>query len=160
MNTMIFIAPLLLGVLGNVFYNIVGKSMPEKVNPFISLAVTYCVALLMCVGLFFATSGEKSFYAAASEANWTSYALGVCIVFTDLSLVLLFRASWDISIGSLIANIACSVIVSLIGVAAFGESMTATKLIGILLCAAGLYVINSPEKSPNRIGDSTDAART
>lgn len=160
MNTLIFIAPLLLGIVGNVFYNIVGKSTPEKINPFISLAATYFVALLICLGLFFVTSGEKSFLAAAAVADWTSYSLGICIVFTDLSLILLFRANWDISIGSLIANIACSVIVSVIGVAAFGESMTLTKLVGILLCLAGLYVINAPEKSPNRIGDSADTART
>lgn len=116
MSFLVYISPLLLGVLGNVLYNVVGKSTPKKINPFFSLAATYCVALVVCVILFFVTSRGGSIIAAASEANWTSYCLGVCIVFTDLSLILLFRAGWDISIGSLIANIACSVIVVIIGV--------------------------------------------
>lgn len=146
MNFFVFISPLLLGILGNVFYNIVGKSTPEKVNPFVSLAVTYCAALLICIVLFFMTNRGASLFEAAAEANWTSYSLGVCIVFADLSLILLFRAGWDISIGSLIANIACSVIVVIIGVTVFGESLTMMKVAGVIVCAVGLYIINSPEK--------------
>ena len=146
MEFYIFAAPLALGVLGNVFYNVVVKSTPEKLNPFISLAATYCVALLVCVTLFFVTSQDKNILAAAAEANWTSYCLGVCIVFTDLALILLFRAGWDISIGSLIANIACSAIVVIIGVLAFGESLTLMKIAGVASCAVGLYIINAPEK--------------
>lgn len=55
MGFLIFISPLLLGILGNVFYNVVGKSTPEKINPFVSLAVTYCMALLVCIALFLLT---------------------------------------------------------------------------------------------------------
>ncbi len=147
MSFLAYISPLLLGILGNVLYNVVGKSTPEKINPFFSLTVTYCVALISCVILFFITSHGGNIFAAASKANWASYCLGGCIVFTDLSLILLFRAGWDISVGSLIANIACSVIVVIIGVLVFKESLTLAKLFGVITCAVGLYVINAPEKS-------------
>ena len=73
MSFLVYISPLLLGVLGNVLYNVVGKSTPKKINPFFSLAATYCVALVVCVILFFVTSRGGSIIAAASEANWTSY---------------------------------------------------------------------------------------
>ena len=150
MSFLIFISPLLLGILGNVFYNVVGKSTPEKINPFVSLAVTYCMAFLVCIALFLMTSREKNLLAAAAEANWTSYCLGVCIVFADLSLILLFSAVWDISLVSLIANIACSVIVVIIGVCFFGENITAMKITGVIVCAVGLYIINSPEKAARK----------
>lgn len=150
MDFLIFISPLLLGILGNVFYNVVGKSTPEKINPFVSLAATYCMALLACLVLFFLTNKNKNLFAAVAKANWTSYCLGVCIVFADLSLILLFRAGWDISIGSLIANIACSVIVVFIGVCFFGESLTVMKISGVIACAVGLYIINSPEKATKK----------
>ena len=147
MSFIVFMSPLLLGILGNVFYNVVVKSTPEKINPFVSLAVTYTMALLVCIVLFFLTNRDRNLFATAAEANWTSYCLGVCIVFADLSLILLFRAGWDISIGSLIANIACSVIVVIVGVCFFGESLTARKIAGIIACAVGLYIINSPEET-------------
>ncbi|MEG1190745.1 MAG: hypothetical protein RRY04_07805 [Oscillospiraceae bacterium] len=150
MKFLIYISPLLLGVLGNVFYNVVGKSTPKKINPFFSLSATYCVALLVCVALFFISPGDKNIFAAAAKANWTSYCLGACIIFTDLSLILLFRVGWDISIGSLLANIVCSVIVVFIGVSFFGENFTLMKFCGIITCTAGLYVINSPEKSARK----------
>ena len=47
-------------------------------------------------------------FAAFVSANWASYFLGITIVFIDLSLILLYRAGWDVSIGTLIANIGVS----------------------------------------------------
>ena len=157
MKFFLYISPLLFGILGNVFYNVVGKSTPKKINPFFSLSATYCVAWIVCALLFFVTSRGGSIVVAAAEANWTSYCLGVCIVFTDLSLILLFRAGWDISIGSLIANIACSVIVVILGVAVFGESLTLMKVCGVIACAVGLYVINAPDKNPKDVCNGAPA---
>ena len=67
-------------------------------------------------------------------------------MFIDLSLILLYRAGWDVSIGTLIANIGVSLVSVIIGVACFGEAMTAMKAVGIIVCIAGLYVVNAPEK--------------
>lgn len=146
MEMLIFIAPLLLNVFGNTAYNIAGKGTSEDVNSFASLSVSYLVGLVLCVALFFVNNPGGNLFEAFAQANWASYALGICIVFIDLSLILLYRAGWDVSIGSLIANIGVSLMTVVVGVAAFGESMTIVKAVGIAVCALGLYVVNAPEK--------------
>ena len=101
---------------------------------------------VLCVILFFVTNPGGDIFAAFVSANWASYFLGITIVFIDLSLILLYRAGWDVSIGTLIANIGVSLVSVIIGVACFGEAMTAMKAVGIIVCIAGLYVVNAPEK--------------
>ena len=146
MEMLIFVAPLLLNVFGNAVYNVAGKGTPQKVNSFATLSLSYMVGLILCVGLFYATNPGGNIFAAFASANWASYVLGVTIVFIDLSLILLYRVGWDVSIGSLIANIGVSLASVVIGVACFGESMTMLKAAGIVVCILGLYVVNSPEK--------------
>ena len=146
MEILIFIAPLLLNVFGNTVYNVAGKSTPEKINSFATLSLSYLTGLVLCVILFFVTNPGGDIFAAFASANWASYFLGITIVFIDLSLILLYRAGWDVSIGTLIANIGVSLVSVIIGVACFGEAMTAMKAVGIIVCIVGLYVVNAPEK--------------
>ena len=146
MELLIFIAPLLLNVFGNTIYNVAGKGTPEKENSFASLSLSYMVGMVLCVILFFVTNPGGNILAAVSKANWASYVLGLTIVFIDLALILLYRVGWDVSIGSLIANIGVSLMSVVVGVACFGEAMTMIKGGGIVVCILGLYVVNSPEK--------------
>ncbi|MEG1191206.1 MAG: EamA family transporter, partial [Oscillospiraceae bacterium] len=146
MEMLLFIAPLLLNVFGNTVYNVSGKSTPQKINSFATLSLSYFVGLVLCVILFFVTNPGGNILAAVASANWASYALGLTIVFIDLSLIMLYRAGWDVSIGSLIANIGVSLVSVAIGVACFGEAMTIFKAAGIVVCLLGLYVVNAPGK--------------
>ena len=61
---MSYIWPMALVVASNVFYQICTKSVPEKVDPFASLIVTYLVAAAASAVLYFAlgsggTRGER-----------------------------------------------------------------------------------------------------
>ena len=51
--------PILLVVGGNTIYNICAKSTPEAVNGFASLAISYGVAGVCALVMFFLTSEEK-----------------------------------------------------------------------------------------------------
>lgn len=157
MEILIFIAPLLLNVFGNTIYNVAGKGTPEKINSFASLSLSYMVGMVLCVILFFVTNPGGNIFAAVSKANWASYVLGLTIVFIDLALILLYRVGWDVSIGSLIANIGVSLMSVVVGVLCFGEAMTAMKASGIVVCVLGLYVVNSPEKKAALEGGETKA---
>lgn len=151
MKILIFIAPLLLNVFGNTVYNVAGKGTPQKINSFATLSLSYMVGLVLCVILFHVTNPGGNIFDAVSKANWASYVLGLTIVFIDLSLILLYRAGWDVSIGTLIANIGVSLMSVVVGVTCFGEAMTMIKGGGIVVCILGLYVVNSPEKKSEAI---------
>lgn len=146
LETLIYFSPLILTVVGNTAYNIVGKSTPQNANSFASLTITYVTGLTACIILFFITNPGGNLFEAISHANWASYALGIAIVLIDFSLILLFRAGWDISIGTLVANIGMALLTVLAGMAFFDEGMTMFKAFGVIACIIGLYVVNSPEK--------------
>lgn len=78
-----YIWPIVLVVLANVVYQICTKSVPESVNPFASLAVTYTVGAICSVAVYFLTSKHTEPLKELSKMNWTSYVLGLVVVGLD-----------------------------------------------------------------------------
>lgn len=147
METFLFYVPLAVGVIGNILYNIFAKSTPDDANTFASLTLTYAAGMAATFILYMVTSGGGNILAEFAKANWASYALGLCIVGCDVAIILLYRAGWDISIGTLVGNISLSLCLAVIGVIFWNESLGVIKIAGIVVCLAGLYIVNRPEKS-------------
>ena len=139
-----YVFSILLIVVSNVVYNICTKSTPGHINPFASLVVTYLTAALVVLlaGRFFPS--EKGFIQSFGHLNWTSLVLGVAIVGLEFGYIMAYRAGWNISIGSLVANILLAVMLIPVGVYLFREGFGANKIIGTVLCLAGLTMINKP----------------
>lgn len=105
-ESMLYYAPLILIVVGNVLYNVVGKAVPDEANPFATLIITYLVSLIASTVLFFAVSPHASLLSALSGLNWASFALGITIVLIDVSVIMVYRVgeilasehSWAISV--------------------------------------------------------------
>ena len=137
-----YVFSILLIVVSNVVYNICTKSTPGHINPFTSLLVTYLTAalLVLLAGRFFPS--ERGFVQSFGHLNWTSLVLGVAIVGLEFGYIMAYRAGWNISIGSLVANILLAVMLIPVGVYLFREGFGANKVIGTVLCLAGLTLIN------------------
>lgn len=146
MEIIIFYIPLAVGVLGNILYNIFAKSTPENANTFASLTLTYAAGMVATLILYLITSGGGNILAEFAKANWASYALGLCIVGCDVAIILLYRAGWDISVGTLVGNISLSLCLVVIGVIFWQESLSLVKIVGIGVCLVGLYIVNRPER--------------
>lgn len=137
-----YIWPILMVIVSNVFYNITTKLTPEKANPFLVMIITYLVGAVLSVILFFNTKVEKNIMADFSKLNWTSILLGFSIVGLETGYIYMYRIGWNISIGSLIANIILSIILVFIGVLFYKEQINLNKIIGIGMCLVGLFFIN------------------
>ncbi len=133
--------PILIVVGANTVYNISTKSMPTSINPFASLALTYSVAAVCAVAIFFATSHEKNIIAEISKTNLTAYVLGVSIVGLEFGYVCIYRAGWKVSSASLVANIALACILLIIGLLFYKESISLRQIIGMAICMVGLVLI-------------------
>ena len=135
------ILPVLVVVFSNTVYNICAKSLPNDVNPFASLSVTYTVGILCAVIMFFATSGQKNIFAEYAKMNRTSYILGMAIVGLEAGFFWLYRAGWKISIGQLVTSITLSCVLLLVGIFLYKESISPRQIIGMIVCGAGLILI-------------------
>lgn len=134
--------PIVLVVLSNVFYNISQKSTPSDVNPWISLLTTYMTAGLITIFLYLANRPTKPFMESMRQVNWTSFLLGFAIVGLELGYLLAYRVGWDISVGSVVANIILALLLIPIGVLFYQEGFGPTKMLGIVFCLVGLILIN------------------
>ncbi len=138
----IYVFSIILIVASNVIYNICQKSTPDKVNPFAALLVTYLTAAVVTAVVFLFHKTDKGFIESVRELNWTSVTLGIAIVGLELGYLMAYRAGWNISVGSLVANILLALMLIPVGVLFYNEGFGANKILGAALCIIGLIVIN------------------
>ena len=133
--------PVLVVVGANTIYNISTKSTPANVNAFASLAMTYVMAALSSVVLFFLTSDSKNLLAEITKTNWTAYALGIAIIGLEFGYICIYRAGWKIGVASLVANISLACVLLVVGYFFYKEVVTLKQLLGMGVCALGLMLI-------------------
>lgn len=133
--------PVLVVVGANTIYNISTKSTPANVNAFASLAMTYVMATLSSVVLFFLTSDSKNLLAELAKTNWTAYALGIAIIGLEFGYICIYRAGWKIGVASLVANISLACVLLVVGYFFYKEVITLKQLLGMGVCAIGLMLI-------------------
>ncbi|MEX2160429.1 MAG: EamA family transporter [Anaerolineales bacterium] len=137
-----FYGAIALTVLSNVLYHLFQKAIPANVNPLISLAVTYVVAAgatLLLLPLF---PLQGALGAELRKVNWSSVGLGAVIVGLELGFLLAYRAGWNLSVASLVANTAVAILLIPFGLMLFKEQLSALNILGIVLALAGLVLVN------------------
>jgi drug/metabolite transporter (DMT)-like permease len=146
----LYIFAISLAVMSNIFYHIFQKSIPGGANPILSLTVTYAVALIGSIILLpiyqIKAEGvrlsEFNLLLEFSRLNWTSFVLGVAIIGLELGFLLAYRAGWNISLASLFSNTVVSLLLIPAGLLFFQEKLNIYHAAGIVLCVAGLILVN------------------
>lgn len=137
-----YVWPITLVVLANVVYQICTKSVPENVNPFASLAVTYTVGAICSAAVYFLTSKHAEPLKELSKMNWTSYVLGLVVVGLEVGFIYAYKAGWQVSMASIVQSSFLAVLLIFVGVLVYGESITWNKIVGVFICLAGLIFLN------------------
>lgn len=133
--------PVVVIVAANTVYNISTKSTPEHVNSFASLALSYFVAMLCSVVMFFITSEQKNLFTELTKTNWTALVLGAAVVGLEFGFLCAYRAGWKISTASLFASISLACVLLIVGLLFYKETLSARQITGMAVCAVGLILI-------------------
>ena len=134
--------PVALAVFADIFYQICAKSTPETLNPFAGLTITYLVGAAVSLLVFFMTSGGQSLTSAWKEVNWTTFVLGLAIVGLEAGMIYIYKVGWSVSTGYMVKAILLAIALIFVGYLLYKESITMTKIAGIAVCLAGLYLID------------------
>ncbi|HNZ96565.1 MAG TPA: hypothetical protein PKM64_05150 [Thermoanaerobaculia bacterium] len=135
--------PMLLVIGANVLYHWAQRAVPREVPPAASLTVAYAVALLATLCLLPLTSG-------AASAPWTSalnpwsLLVGVAIVGVEFGFLLAYRAGWPLHSAALFASAALAILLVPLGALLLGEPWDLRRTAGLLLCLAGLWLLQRP----------------
>lgn len=134
--------PILLIVVSNIMYNIITKATPQNANAFLSLTITYLMGSALAFIAYWISSSDANLIGSLKNLNYTSFLLGFAIVGLEVGYIFLYRAGWNISVGSLVANIILAIALIVVGVLFYKEKMNLTQIAGIMLCIAGLVLVN------------------
>ena len=137
-----YIWPIALVVLSNVVYQICAKSVPDGMDPFASLTVTYLIAAAASAGLYFALNRGGDLLKEYGKLNWAPVALGIVIIGLEVGFIYAYKAGWPVSTASVVQSAFLAVALLFVGFLAYHEALTWNKLLGVAVCLAGLVLIN------------------
>ncbi len=134
--------PIALIVISNVFYNICSKETPSAIDPFASLTVTYIIGALVSLVLYFTINKSGNLIQEYKSINWSSFVLGIAIVGLEAGSIYMYKAGWNVSSGHIFHGTILAICLIFIGALIYHETITVTKIAGILICMFGLFLIN------------------
>lgn len=137
-----YIWPLGLVVLSNVFYQVCAKGVPEAMDPFASLTITYIVAAIASYIMYFALNKKFNVFTEYSKTNWAPFVLGIVIIGLEVGYIYMYKAGWTVSTAQIVQASILGVILIFVGYFAYKEALTWNKIVGILVCLGGLGLIN------------------
>ena len=137
-----YVWPLALVVISNVFYQICAKSVPEKINPFASLTITYAVGAIASLIMYIFLHKDGNIIQEYQKANWAPFVLGFAIVGLEVGYIYAYKAGWPVSVAQIVQAAILAVILIFVGYMLYKETITWNKVVGIIVCLAGLGIIN------------------
>lgn len=137
-----YIWPIALVVLSNTLYQVCAKSVPDGMNPLASLTVTYLVGAVVSCAMYFILNRNANLLREIRLTNWAPIVLGIVIVGLEVGFIYAFRAGWQISMAQIVSSAVLAVILIFVGYLLYHEAITWNKIIGIIICLAGLVLIN------------------
>lgn len=137
-----FIWPIALVVASNTLYQICAKSVPEDMNPFASIIVTYLVGAAVSAILYFALGSGGNLVREFCKLNWAPFVLGLAIVGLEAGWIYAYKAGWQISTGFIVQSSFLAMVLLLVGFFLYHEALTWNKLLGAAICLIGLIFIN------------------
>jgi len=131
-----------LAILCTVGYHLVLKVTPAGVNPLLSLMLTYALVTVVLGVILLLAPGAFDWRQELRQLNWTALALAVVIVGLDLGFLYLYRGGFEVRLGALVTQSAAAMLLLIVGVAVFREKLSAANVAGLVLCLAGLWLVN------------------
>ena len=134
--------PIALVVLSNIIYQVCAKSVPKEMNTMATMTITYLVGAACSAVVFFLTNKDSNLLQEFKKLNFAPFLLGISVVGLEVGLIYAYKNGWAVSTASIVQSAFLSVALIIVGALLYHETITASKVIGILICLVGLYFIN------------------
>ena len=134
--------PIALVVLSNIIYQVCAKSIPKELNTMASMTITYLVGAVCSAVVFFLTSKEGGLLQEFRKLNFAPFLLGASVVGLEVGFIYAYKNGWAVSTASIVQSAFLSLALIFVGAILYHETITANKIIGIVICLVGLYFIN------------------
>lgn len=137
-----YIWPLTIIVFSNVLYQICAKGIPQQMNTYASMTVTYAVATLFSAIMFFVTTKGSNIVNEFKLSNWATVVLGVVITGLEVGFIYAYKAGWKVSTLATVTNAFLAIALLFLGFFMYHEIISWSKIVGVAICLIGLWFIN------------------
>ena len=115
--------PIALVVASNIIYQICAKSVPNSINPFASLTITYVVGAIASFILYYALNKDGNLLKEYAHTNWAPFALGIVIVGLEVGFIYAYKAGWAVSAASVMQSAFVAVGLIFVGYLLYHEAI-------------------------------------
>ena len=137
-----YIWPILLVIVSNTVYQICAKSVPNTMDPFASLTVTYLIGAAASAVLYFVFNKHGNLAAEYGKLNWAPATLGIVIVGLEVGWIFAYKAGWQVSTGFIVQSAFLALVLVVVGRILYNEDISWNKIVGVVICLIGLGFIN------------------
>lgn len=137
-----YIWPIALVLTANTFYQICAKSIPGDMDPLASVTVSYLIAAAVSFVLYFVLRKEGTLAEEYARLNWAPFAIGVILIGLDIGCIYAYKVGWPVSTMQIVQAAVLAIVLIFVGKLLYKEEITWNKVAGILVCLAGLGLIN------------------
>lgn len=134
--------PMVLIVISNTLYQICAKSVPDKLNPFASLTLTYATATAFSAIMYFVLNRNGNLLDEYAKTNCVPVLFGIVLVVLEAGWVYAYKAGWPVSTASIVQSAFLAVALIFVGWRLYREALTWNKVVGTMICLVGLAFIN------------------
>ena len=110
--------------------------------PYASLIITYLVGAAVAFIMFLILGDSRDILTELKKANWTSFVLGIVLVGLEVGFIYAYKAGWKVSAAQIVTSSILGVILIIVGYVGYKEAITWNKIVGVIVCLAGLGLIN------------------
>jgi len=137
-----FALALCIAVTGQVLYHITQKSVNPAAHPVASLIMFYLVAAVLSLPLFWFFPITGSVAEELGRMNWAVWGVAASIVLIEIGFLLAYRAGGSLSSAFVLTAAVVTTSLLLVGIFVFKEAVTMTKIAGVGLCLAGIWLVS------------------
>ena len=137
-----YIWPIALVVLSNVLYQVCAKRVPQDLNPFASLTVTYLVGAAASVVMYYILNKQGNLIKEFSKLNWAPFVFGLVVVGLEVGWIYVYKAGWQVSVAPIVQSAFVAMILIFVGFMFYHEPLSWNKIVGIVICLVGMIFIN------------------
>ena len=136
------ICPIALVVFSNIIYQICAKGVPKNMDAMASMTITYLVGAACSAVMFFVMNKHGNLLQEYAKMNWAPIFLGVSVVGLEVGFIYAYKNGWAVSTASIVQSAFLAVALLFVGALLYHESISISKIIGVIFCLVGLVFLN------------------
>jgi drug/metabolite transporter (DMT)-like permease len=131
-----------IAIAGQVLYQVMQKGVNHGANPVLALLAFYAMAAVMALPLFFLYPLQGSLSESLKEINGAVAGVALSIVLIELGFLLAYRAGGSLQASYVTSAAFTTGALVLIGALAYAEKLSVSKIAGLGLALAGIYLLS------------------